>query len=236
MASPFSLRCELSPQTYVAKLCSMDFSRTLPLFSDLAYPELTSDLCVFMSSSKKYTLRLSMHTLHHDLEGDIELGSGRFHLTRPGSSAGRDFLCITQAVPEPPYEASVFLALGYLVEHDLVKTHSNSKSLVCPFRTTAYVVLLNTSSQPYSLWLAFDYVSYDADFNIVYQALDNRGYHHVDYREDDEVFGRVTDKEHMFNSTEGWLSIRQKIGKTHQRIPSPLPRLPDFPNSSAQAL
>jgi len=95
---------------------------------------------------------------------------------------------------------------------------------------------LNTSSQPYSLWLAFDYVSYDADFNIVYQALDNRGYHHVDYREDDEVFGRVTDKEHMFNSTEGWLSIRQKIGKTHQRIPSPLPRLPDFPNSSAQAL
>ena len=64
---------------------------------------------------------------------------------------------------------AIFIPLGWLVEHE-------RQELVERFRVTNYVILINVTTRPMSLWLAYDYHFLDEDCCLTVRSLKNSDY------------------------------------------------------------
>lgn len=140
-----------------------------------------SEICILKNGNKFYTLKPSIDTLEH-LDDDNEDDTGLFTLIADPTS-DPDQTCryeyqfddvpdITdvhidhlQAPEVFSIKSSnksanqlvecVFVALGWLAEHEIVETRDSKTQ--DKMRTTNYVVLLNLSTKPTSIWLVYDY-------------------------------------------------------------------------------
>lgn len=145
-----------------------------------------SEIVVFENETKRYTLVPSQNLLVHENNGDP--GYDLFTITwNPGSNpnettpifkyvqdGGDDSLVPRVADPDVSQsrlfsmkskasESSlpcIFVALGWLREKDLALAGPMSEA---GMQTTYYVVLLNLSTNPVSVWLMFDYHIEDED-------------------------------------------------------------------------
>lgn len=146
--------------------------------SGVAYGEIT----VFQSTDKTYTLQPTTEALQH-IQSDNALCQ-RF-LTIRTSISDEVFSIRSPRRKEGNYKrrdspvACVFVALGWLAEkQDKTKM------------TTYYVVLLNLSTQPASVWLMYDYHIKSFEEDIVEWTNELGEYRNMLFTHDDDEEGR----------------------------------------------
>lgn len=154
--------------------------------SDVSTSWITNGLgdkvCVFQNKTKKYTLQPSEQGLQHendyspiwhrltivsDPESDANSTQRYEYASESEDDVAGDPEPLIDNLEHPvafamkpsrtegldqELEECVFIALGWLVEHEALAGRTESKK-----RTTNYMVLLNLSTNPISVWLIYDY-------------------------------------------------------------------------------
>ena len=139
------------------------------------------DILLFESTTKRYLLKRTIDAFHHGAWLDPPDGESitsymklRCHKTDDNTNEEFSKLHLRSETSSPSIEA-VFVPLGWLVEEEKeVPANGNQQG---QRRTTHYVVLWNITTKPYSLWLVYDYHSYDDDCELTDNDLTDRGLH-----------------------------------------------------------
>ena len=135
------------------------------------------DICLYETTTKRYMLEPTIEALHHgdwDDPKDNESITSYMKLRckTPNSRKETSTLHLRSEAGSPSIEA-IFIPLGWLVEVEKeVRPNGNQQE-----RTTHYVVLWNISTKPYSLWIVYDYRSYDEEFDLCENNLPDEGIH-----------------------------------------------------------
>ena len=175
----------LTPSDFIKKLQSLS-KDLVRLLRSRFWPRYCVDeeICIFKNKTKRYILALTNVALQHDEDAP---GLGSFTLLYQPNSASvdivptidpeifeidydridygryrtlsmRSFVKDLDNAESLPHISAVFVALGWLVENEgFVQSGAEQTKR----RTTNYVVLLNLSTKPISLWLMYDYHSMD---------------------------------------------------------------------------
>ncbi|KAL8726998.1 MAG: hypothetical protein Q9166_006361 [cf. Caloplaca sp. 2 TL-2023] len=165
----------MTPQEWISRLqtVSKDAStRTRPI-NYWTIDDLDGEICVFENNTKRYTLQPSNDLLEHEVHDSPGCSLFTVNWNPEAPKEATDlYECMDDSEAcdaaasavmqiqrlDGKYEQltmgltpCVFVALGWLIEHEKSKTHQTQK------RTTNLVVMLNLSTDPTSIWLMFDY-------------------------------------------------------------------------------
>ncbi len=119
------------------------------------------EILLFETATKKYLLDRTFAVLSHAKQFTLSYVNLQYQDV--------DRKTRTLYSQEEPFKVeTIFIPLGWLAEVD--KKTSNR-------RTTHYVVLLDITGKPSSLWIVFDYESLDEFFDLGQNKLNNLGLH-----------------------------------------------------------
>lgn len=141
--------------------------------------------CIFVSAdgTKKFSLRLDRGAMRRGYDAALDHG---FHLEylRDAKAEESQVNKATLMLPREKPLPEVFMSLGWLEEFELENGDQFTRR-----RTTNYAVLLNLTTKPASLWVAYDYYPCNSEDMIFPRYLGKHQYQHPcrgRYRDEDD--------------------------------------------------
>ena len=172
---------QVSPSDWVEEIRKFDERNPCEIFNKskkFLFKDLTEEIILLQTTTKKYTIRRSLDTLYHD---DDDPGLGCLFLTEEKSSAEPLAARSPTVLGAKPL---VFISLGWIVENNVNDTDGDTHLRYSQQRrTTNYVLLWNISTNPGSLWMVYDYRTLSA-YGDGYFDNTLEDYHNVQFAKD----------------------------------------------------